>query len=1061
MVNLVVIILPSVILKKIKMTFSNSRFVILDKFLSHTKSTVTPSMFWRLFDGTTTTVRKVNINNNMYFSVYLFVIPQYTDQMIKALNLFYVDALKKKKNTSQYKIYTYKNPILMKTNSNMWSSIGIKTYDQYCYNVNVFRITSNCEDGILCVNKCLQKNQILWCGVYHLYRPSNIEMELLLANFFPTDDCQGPFVSLFDQMNESASTIVSTVENVHIMSFHRFHLADHYVEHVSPISCVNLMFNVKNEVIAASLNMCSLNLLPTSTITSTSNYVLDILNKVPKVSIAVVLSSQLAHIETPHSPTDEIAIIAICIKKVNKHRIYFFVNAKYMTNTPSYKLSRDCQRENESDMPFYYIVSQNESDMLTSFINMYCQNNMFTGKHKKNSQTNMFHFIYGKDSINTITSTILDRIFENNLWTQLRQAVGYNSHVFLLNKHAVLIDMLFQTEVATTTTQYKINGLEFDVHELPRCILDHMYISLNEDEYYCIPFEKCHNRHLSFIKEWNKCPNRVYIDDDEIYNRLNSTSLIALARMDDMDLLNTTINICNKLKFNLRDINTVSNLQLSENYIFLHFLRQKIFMCSSVFHGGVAPALLKLPNNFNIVDLLQLDIYNSTTNTNNMFAHFPHTFNSVRKTQIIPILQNATTAIELYSGLNGGWWYTKFGRFSDARYVNFDFSSFYPSIIGTFGLDFCNHCLMTGSELLAFYDRIIHARSTPINDQTFLILNLYSPPPFCQLLKFSNIKNNVNHASVYLIIYMSYYKHIGKNSLISRLMIDSITATRKLHDSKRRISKFLTNSLIGCIGNKHFKYYSKSFQMAVHALGQFVANLVVRFLAHKKNKNKLQICDEMYERVPLDDTNIIKITTDGVLFRVDSGEDIKKLTTDINEFIKEFLLRAFDIRNDYLISMRVDFETDFIFTYIKSSCFYRDINRNSIVGPKNDIEHHVLQKIYNDKMLDDISDYKNLKAACIYMYYWSNKHFSTSSIISIIEYFQKISTRAKEIPSFRLTLTPSNTFGSMVQFFLMTTCEADWIIHPTIKPNNELILNELNFLRNLFLTTLNPTQHNK
>lgn len=51
------------------MAARNNRFVILDKFFKGTISRETPMMFWRLFDGSSTIVRKVNMNNGLYFSL--------------------------------------------------------------------------------------------------------------------------------------------------------------------------------------------------------------------------------------------------------------------------------------------------------------------------------------------------------------------------------------------------------------------------------------------------------------------------------------------------------------------------------------------------------------------------------------------------------------------------------------------------------------------------------------------------------------------------------------------------------------------------------------------------------------------------------------------------------------------------------------------------------------------------------------------------------------------------------------------------------------------------------
>lgn len=159
---------------------------------------------------------------------------------------------------------------------------------------------ANSENAIQVFTNCMKKNQILWASIYNLYRPANIEIELLLANLFRTDDCQGPFLNLYDQMNQSA-VIVNTIDYVNVMSFHRFNLAGYYMEHVAPISCVNVMFNSRDEIIGASLNVNVLNSMPQSTINTSTSVVLSILESIPRVSIALVLASHLAFVANCHS----------------------------------------------------------------------------------------------------------------------------------------------------------------------------------------------------------------------------------------------------------------------------------------------------------------------------------------------------------------------------------------------------------------------------------------------------------------------------------------------------------------------------------------------------------------------------------------------------------------------------------------------------------------------------------------------------------------------------------------------------------------------------------------
>lgn len=1019
----------------------NTRFVLIDKYFKNTKENEPAVMVWTLFDGQYSVIRQVNFNDHLYFSVYIIIHPDHFEEIAKILNRITTELMARKNKSYIYKVYSYQETIPFKNTCNMWGSIGLDVFNQSHYNANIFRICCNSRGSANYLYGIFKENLHVFFGKLHIYKPQNLEIELLLANVFPTIDCQGPYITSYEQGNNK-SVLVSTIyNNINIMSLHRFSLINKYIQYMVPLACVNITFNAKNEIVGGSLiaNTADTNGI-TSGINATKETLLTLLNRIPRCAISVVLSSDLS-VAVEHSPCDEIAIISIFLTRNansdndNDYLICHFINKKVMTcpQDSDFKV-------NDEELPRrIFCFCENEQLMLTKFIQHYCQNNMFVDLSGKSKANNSLHFLYGRHTVNSINAVIMDRIFHHNMYNLLYNCIGSTDNCFLLNYHAIILDIIITD--STGPVVCKTNGLRFHSNELPECLLDKLRLPLSNSERksLSIPTEKCRPQMINVVREWQKSSTRSFVSDMEIFSRIESNSKRAMQNTNVKNVLKTSIELCNLLKFNLREINTVSTLTLASHYLFVHFLQQRIFFCSSTFNGGIPPAVIKYNGKMN--NLLLLGAFGDTSHEPfNMFRQVPSVFEHAKSTGIIPILQQSCTAMELFNGLTGGWWYSKFGRFNKTC-ISLDFSSFYPAIVASFGLDFSNHCIMSGSELFAFASQQPDVDNANL-DSMYFILDLYATPPNCQLLRMSQVKSTVNYASVYLLLCNIHTNLPWKKTLLSEMMSEALDKSLVTQD-QRKVYKYIVNSTIGCFGNNRFSYYSSSLLMAIHALGQYIMSITVRFLSTRcSNLDPFEIV----EAVPID-RRLLKVCTDSILWECDDNGDylVKKTEKFLTNLLEKFKLHS-------RLRLRMEFKTDFVFSYTKNSLFYLHQN-GKFCGAESAKYLDVIEKIYNNAPLLEKSDYRNLRLALIYMYDWAQDMYPRKND-PIVQYYKRIFEFERATRNFQFQFSAKNDSQSIVTFFLATNCERNWMIDPNTTPLNCEILNELNYLRKILVKSI-------
>lgn len=153
------------------MAASNTRFIVIDKFFASSTG-VDSHLLWHMHNGTRSVVRRINMNNHIYHSLYVFVRPGYHLEMSVIINQIF-DTGRGGDNTT-FVGYTYPNLVNVKTTTNMWASISSNNLDQHVYGAKVFRLTSNTSDGIAELHELFLRNQELCTGIYHCYRPINL-----------------------------------------------------------------------------------------------------------------------------------------------------------------------------------------------------------------------------------------------------------------------------------------------------------------------------------------------------------------------------------------------------------------------------------------------------------------------------------------------------------------------------------------------------------------------------------------------------------------------------------------------------------------------------------------------------------------------------------------------------------------------------------------------------------------------------------------------------------------------------------------------------------------------
>lgn len=998
---------------------TSTRFVLLDKFFSNSTTSESAVLLWSLFDGQKTIVRRVNMNNHMYFSMYIFIQPLYHHQMVRLLNSF--ETLNGQKSTHpNYKYYLYSEPVPIKTNCNMWGNIGFRVFDQTVYNARVFRVVCNLAEGISQLEQVLQNNKMLWCGVFTFFRPPNIELELLLANVFPTAECQGPYISASEMVNKSS--VVSSLEHVQIMSSHRFHMINAYVEHMSPLSCVKVVFNASDEITSASMISDTTNV--SSDINSSTNTLISILSRFLRVAISVVSSSDLG-IKSAHCPADNIAIICILARSDKRDTLVYFVNTQVMTG----KLDLSSQgRIPDENQDHIFVKCRNEYELLELYIKYYCNNNLFLKAFGQG-----LHYVFGRHSVNTINSLILGRIFYHNMWLDLKSCAGFNDHVILLNRHAMVLDIVGDGEKVKIC---KTNGLTFGAHELARCFTDKLRVP-HSDQDLSLPLEKCYQHQLNKVKAWQECENRTFVSDLEIYTRLAVASRRAMDQTDNIGLLRLCLNLCNTLKVNLRELNSMSTQMLASKMVFVSFLRLGVFFCTSPFKAGVPPTCIKLPPKLELRYLLCSKPFemDNDSGSRNMFYDSPKTLEHVQLSRDLPILQNACASIKDFSGMNGGWWYSKIGRF-DGQFTSYDFNSFYPSVVASVSLDFANHCIMTSVELRCFAHRVVSANSqSPASfDKYFLILDLYHPPPRCCLVLFSDIQD-CNLESTFLVVFPKYGQ---MRASFGQIMAQFLRKTALCSREEKKVYKNIVNSSIGCLGNKYFQYYSLGMQVAIHALGQFFMYLTALFLAHSE-KSFAEIWNLVLLHTSADDKRLMKVTTDGILWKGSVP------AANIENFLK-LVLENFNAKSH--LELKIDFVTDFIFSHSKNSVYHMDAAEQRIKGPLLDgVIPPVVETIYRFEPLLHRGDYAHLKIALIYMYDYVRTKCS--------RYPETIGHFYKKVYDRKVQSYPNEGPCSLLNFFNATLPEHLWMIDPIGNEQvSEGLNSELSTLRKILLETV-------
>lgn len=289
------------------MSISSARLIVLDKYFIENNNTDSHSMIWHLFDGQHSFMKNVNFNNKLFFSIYVLVSPKFYIEFGKILNqLIFAN---KKYHTLQ--ICYYNGPVNIKTTTNLWGSIGNYVVDQYQYQANVFRISCATIKSADYIYKTLLNNQLTCCGKYNLYRPPNIDMELILANVFPTPDCQGPYVSANEQGDNKILSTEMLGEHIYVMSHHRFAMMPVYLKYMNPIVCVRVAINSDNEITCASIVSDTVNKIDTGLIINSNDYNIKMLSRIPRLSISVVMLSELMCARRYSPKEDIIAIIMI------------------------------------------------------------------------------------------------------------------------------------------------------------------------------------------------------------------------------------------------------------------------------------------------------------------------------------------------------------------------------------------------------------------------------------------------------------------------------------------------------------------------------------------------------------------------------------------------------------------------------------------------------------------------------------------------------------------------------------------------------------------------------
>lgn len=386
--------------------------------------------------------------------------------------------------------------------------------------------------------------------------------------------------------------------------------------------------------------------------------------------------------------------------------------------------------------------------------------------------SHIFHFIYSRHSLNVTNALIMNRIFYHRLFEKMFHCIGYSENYLLLNKHALVLDQA-SVEDVKDLSKIRTNGLGFKENELPAIIKETFTYpplppgTINDPLKKITP-EMCKPFQREIVEKWNNCDNRCYILNDEIFERIITSAHKALVRASASNLIEKSLTLSNSMKIGMRDINTTSSTMFSSQLLSLFFFRHGVFLCSSTFERSVPPVAISIPRMLSLNGITTLKIAtdeddDECESETNFFLKFPDIMKRVVETRNLPITEHLCMDMKVFSKMNGGWWYGQLGVFrpEPELYTSLDFSSFYPSIISSFHLDFSNYCLMTGTELISVFYKMCFSSTTNLSlvgsdevvDQLFFVLDLSCKPPNCSVVPFSKVNLMVNENAVYAVIY--------------------------------------------------------------------------------------------------------------------------------------------------------------------------------------------------------------------------------------------------------------------------------------------------------------------
>ena len=563
------------------------------------------------------------------------------------------------------------------------------------------------------VSDVFQQNQLAFGGRMHVFTPLNNEIDLILANIFPTPSCEGPYFDLSSSIRTNPNDI-GQLHEINEMPRHRMRHILKFLQYLNPITAVNLIIQ-QNEIISSSVSFEDMS----------TDWIERRLNSICKCVISVVLSSEL-YCNEPYSPRDEIALLTLDLILNEKHFILHLLNKQIMSPDTSAK-------------PHVKVVPlENERTLLQYFIELYCKNTIFLQMDVRG-----VHFLVGRSNVNAVSMLLMDRMFYNNLGEHFHEFIAFTDDIVLLNHHAVILDTL----VSSNTIVLKTNGLFIQPFELPSCAN-----------------ARTPTKHLK--KKLKLSSTWTYLTTDHILERVEKSIRDAF-NVNCVTLLKDSLFYANDLKLPLREMYSCSPTKLASHALFLYHLKHEVLLVKSSFVSNTPPLLIDLLPSMNIKSL---ETYEQHSETTNFFTLSPDALNMAMKCKKLPVLQQYEKSLKPFTAMSGGWWAGELGIYSnDGPYVCLDFKAFYPSIVASFNLDFHNHCLMTCNELQWFRDQLSTMYQLTAIDELFFILDLYAPPPHCRLVKLSQVP--AAKVCVYLVVFLH------KRNLLGKMMLERITVT--------------------------------------------------------------------------------------------------------------------------------------------------------------------------------------------------------------------------------------------------------------------------------------------